>query len=49
MYGKCGQLNVCKDIFNEIRSKDYKKYSTEIKLWNAMIHAYGEMEISLMQ
>ena len=41
MFGKCGQIEACSRIFDEIRRTDYRRYSTEIRLWHAMIHAYG--------
>ena len=41
MFGKCGQIEACKRIFDEIRRTDYKRYSTEIRLWHAIIHALG--------
>ena len=41
MFGKCGQIDACKRIFDEIRRTDYKRYSKEIRLWHAIIHALG--------
>eukprot|EP01083_Nonionella_stella_P221530 791376_1 len=41
MYGKCGMLDACECILNEIRTLQYEKYTHEIRIWNAMIHAYG--------
>ena len=34
-YGKCGMLENCEDIFNEIKEKD------DISIYNAMINGYG--------
>ena len=39
MYGKCGELNKCKEIFNDAISNDITAQS--IGIWNAMIHAFG--------
>eukprot|EP01084_Bolivina_argentea_P304410 525696_1 len=41
LYGKCGYLNICKDIFNNIKLNQNNKYLSEINLWNAMIHSFG--------
>eukprot|EP01083_Nonionella_stella_P004631 13445_1 len=41
MYGKCGQLDACKAIVNEFKRADFKQYRSEIRVWNAMIHAFG--------
>ena len=41
MYGKCGNLNECENIFDNIKSKENDKYKNEIVIWNAMINAYG--------
>lgn len=41
MYGKCGQLVVCEQIFDDIKQHETDKYHKETVIWNAMIHAYG--------
>eukprot|EP01084_Bolivina_argentea_P173952 301317_1 len=41
MYGKCGMVNVCQQIFDEIKETQYDKYCNDIDIWNAIIHAYG--------
>eukprot|EP01084_Bolivina_argentea_P107378 191983_1 len=41
MYGKCGHLDKCDELFDEIRTYQYDVYQNEIIIWNAMIHAYG--------
>eukprot|EP01083_Nonionella_stella_P074791 203004_1 len=41
MYGKNGRVEVCQDIFDDIKQKEYHKYCKEITIWNAMIYAYG--------
>eukprot|EP01084_Bolivina_argentea_P279597 478012_1 len=41
LYGKCAMLNVCDEIFNDIKQYEYDKYLSQIKIWNAMIKAYG--------
>lgn len=41
MYGKCGILNKCDEIYNKIKLNEYNKYLSEIGIWNAMINAYG--------
>eukprot|EP01084_Bolivina_argentea_P282837 484246_1 len=35
MYGKCGSLQKCKDMFENIKNKN------EISVWNAMMHSFG--------
>ena len=41
LYGKCGKLGICREIFDGIKRSEPDKYRREIKLWNAMIHALG--------
>ena len=41
MYGKYGLLNVCDDIFNDIKHNQQDKYLNDIGIWNAMIYAYA--------
>ena len=42
MYGKLGEINICQQIFDEIKQREYEtKYLIEISLWNAMIQSYG--------
>eukprot|EP01084_Bolivina_argentea_P024072 44919_1 len=35
VYGRCGKVNVCKEIFQESRNK------MDISIWNALINAYA--------
>ena len=50
MYGKCGMMDKCEEIFQDIdknkkmnKNKRYKydKHDNNMALWNAMIHSYG--------
>ena len=41
MYGKCGLMGKCEEIWNDIKRRQNKKYFHEISIWNAMINAYG--------
>eukprot|EP01083_Nonionella_stella_P001888 5427_1 len=40
-YGKCGQLELCKALFDAVRRCDYTEYCNNIDIWNALIHSYG--------
>eukprot|EP01083_Nonionella_stella_P236131 829607_1 len=40
-YGKCGMLQLCFDLFDEIKANESHKYCTQIGIWNAMIAASG--------
>eukprot|EP01084_Bolivina_argentea_P285726 490035_1 len=40
LYGKGNKLNLCEEIFDEIKMMKYERYLNEIKLWNNMINAY---------
>eukprot|EP01083_Nonionella_stella_P149488 474936_1 len=39
--GKAGRLDLCVDIFEEIKDKQRDTYMNQIKIWNRMINAYG--------
>eukprot|EP01083_Nonionella_stella_P282206 960369_1 len=41
LYGKCNRLDLCDDIFEQIKRTQSHKYESEIKIWNAMMNAYG--------
>ena len=41
MYGKCGYLEQCEHLFDEMRRTQPALYHREICIWNAMLHAFG--------
>ena len=41
MYGKCGYLEQCEVLFEEMKRKQPAMYHREICIWNAMLHAFG--------
>eukprot|EP01083_Nonionella_stella_P141861 437846_1 len=41
LYGKCHKLNLCDQIFENIKTNEAQKYGTDIRLWNAMLNAYA--------
>ena len=41
LYGKCGYLDKCSELFAEIKRNQSEVYKHEISIWNAMIHAFG--------
>eukprot|EP01083_Nonionella_stella_P133185 404886_1 len=41
LYGKCGYLEKCDELFDEIRTYQPDIYHGETSIWNAMIHSYG--------
>eukprot|EP01083_Nonionella_stella_P003951 11357_1 len=41
MYGTFGAIDVCEQIFEEIKQTQYNKYKNEIGIWNAMLTAYS--------
>ena len=41
LYGKCGYLTKCDQLFEEIKREQFEIYQNEMTIWNAMIHAYG--------
>eukprot|EP01083_Nonionella_stella_P023873 66025_1 len=41
LYGKANRLDLCEYIFDDIKATEADKYRKEIKLWNAMMNAYG--------
>ena len=41
MYGKCGYLEQCELLFDEMKRKQPAMYHREICIWNAMLHAFG--------
>ena len=42
LYGKCGRLEECEGIFDGVRGDEERGgYLKEIRIWNAMIKAYG--------
>ena len=40
MYSKNGMINVCDEIFDEMRNKKHYKYLSDINIWNEMINGY---------
>ena len=50
MYNKCGRLDICKQIFFELRNDKHFRENQDIAVWNAMLQTYGdhgEMERAL--
>eukprot|EP01083_Nonionella_stella_P213419 769793_1 len=41
MFGKCGMMELCEEILNEIKTNEYHKYISEIGIWNAIIKSFG--------
>ena len=42
-YGKCGEIHVCEEIFDGIRTVEPEKYRSNIYVWNAMISAFAKV------
>eukprot|EP01083_Nonionella_stella_P112809 332260_1 len=40
-YGKCGDIEVCESIFEDIKCDSYEIYERDIGIWNAMVTAFG--------
>merc|ERR1711971_804101 len=54
LYGKCASLAECEAIFEEIKGAEPEKYETELRIWNAMLKAFGrngdpKMAMDLLQ
>lgn len=40
-YAKCSKLDICQQIFDDIKLYQFEEYCNNIYIWNAMINAYG--------
>ncbi len=41
LYGKCGMVKSAESVFKHVRSGRPSVFYDEIRIWNAMINAYG--------
>ncbi len=41
LYGKCGMMNKCEKILNEIKINENNKYKNEEWIWGSIIKSYG--------